>query len=240
MQGSRREAAALNALGLLYKDLARYDEGRALYERALSLLESVANPTRDDIATIYHNLGGIEHARGDKAAGEPFARRGLAIRTSLPDPNARAIAADQVALAAILEGLEQYEESESLYLEALEVLEGVADAREIAVTLNDLGAHYAQRGRLERAADLLERAAALKKETLGPRHPDLAVTLNNLAMAWRRRGDFARASALYAEAGGDLRGIHRGRSPEDRHLPGQCGPVRECHPERNSVILSEG
>ena len=70
------------------------------------------------------------------------------------------------------------------------------------MTLNDLGAQYAERGRLEQATDLLERAAALKRHALGPRHPDLAVTLNNLALAWRRREDFDRAAALYLEATG--------------------------------------
>ena len=127
MQGPRSEAAALNALGLMYKDQARYDEARALYGRALSLLESETEPDQDDIATLYHNLGGIEHARGDYAAGEPFARRGLAIRLGLLGAHPHAVAADQVALAAILDGLRQYEESERLYLEALEVFEGEAE-----------------------------------------------------------------------------------------------------------------
>jgi len=218
MLGSRNEAAALNALGLMYKDQARYDEARALYGRALSLLESEAGPNQDDIATIYHNLGGIEHASGDYAAGEPFARRGLAIRLSLPGADPHAVAADQVALAAILDGLRRYEESERLYLAALEVFEREADTREIAVTLNDLGAQYAERGRLEQATDLLERAAALKKQALGPRHPDTAVTLNNLALAWRRREDFGRASALYAEA----TGIFEESLGEDHPKTGTC------------------
>jgi tetratricopeptide (TPR) repeat protein len=180
--------------------LARYDEARALYRRALSLLTSLPDPSSDDIATLYHNLGGIEHAAGDYAAGEPLARRGLAIRTSGPGSDPRLVAADQAALAAILDGLGQYEESERLYLEALRVFEEAADDREIAVTLNGLGAQYAQRGRLDRAVALLERACALKLQALGARHPDLAVSLNNLGIARRRAGDIARATTAFAEA----------------------------------------
>lgn len=60
---------ALNALGLC-KYLGRYDEARGHYERALALLEPAGAGDPDDIATLYHNLGGVEHARGHYAAGD--------------------------------------------------------------------------------------------------------------------------------------------------------------------------
>jgi tetratricopeptide (TPR) repeat protein len=107
-----------------------------------------------------------------------------------------------VAVAAILDGQRKFDEAETLYLDALGILdrEPVMNAGEIAVALNDLGAHYAQRDEIDRADDLLTRAAALKAQTLGPRHPDVGVTLNNLAMVHKRRGDFARATLLYQDA----------------------------------------
>jgi tetratricopeptide (TPR) repeat protein len=193
---------ALSALGLLCKDLGRYDEARGHYERALALLEGAGAADRDDIATLYHNLGGIEHAGGDYAAGEAFARRGLAIRTSLDTGDPFLIAADKVALAAILDGLTQYPEAERLYVEAVAVFErapGEHDG-ELGVALNDLGAQYARRGRLEQAEALLTRAVDLKRRVLGPRHPDTAVTLNNLAITCKRAGALSRAATLAAEA----------------------------------------
>jgi tetratricopeptide (TPR) repeat protein len=68
------------------------------------------------------------------------------------------------------------------------------------VTLNDLGAQYAQRGMFDAAAETLERALAMKRHALGARHPDVAVTLNNLAMTYRRGGNLERADKLYAQA----------------------------------------
>ena len=201
--GDRVEpAAALNVRGLRCKEMAKYDEGRALYERALGLLEREVERDQESIATLHHNLGGIEHARGNYVAGEVSARRGLAIRRSLAGADPRDLAADLVALAAILDGMEKYAEAEPLYLEALGVFERTpgANAREIAVALNDLGAQYARRGLVERAEQLLTRAASLKKETFGPEHPDLAVTLNNLAVLRKCQGDLAAAAALYTEA----------------------------------------
>lgn len=195
-----RVASALNALGLLYKDLARFDDARAFYERALSLVDAAAES--HDVATVYHNLGGIEHARQNFAAGEPFARKGLEIRRRLSDRDDVALATDMVALAAILDGQRKFEEAEALYVDALRILDGdpESNAGEIAVALNDLGAHYAQRDQIDRADDLLVRAAELKARTLGPRHPDVAVTLNNLAIVHKRRGDVARAASLYQDA----------------------------------------
>ncbi len=201
LPGDLALAAALNARGLRCKDAGQFEEGRAHYQRALALLERVVDPPPSAIATLYHNLGGIAHAAGDFAAGEAPARRGLAIRlASGADP--REIAADQVALAAILDGLERYDEAEGLYAEALEVLEcaPVENAVEIAVALNDLGAQYERRGRIDEAEELLRRAVAIKTATLGAGHPDLAVSLHNLAVVRRRLGDAAEAAALHADA----------------------------------------
>jgi tetratricopeptide (TPR) repeat protein len=197
-----RLAARLNALGLVCKDLAKYDEARALYERALSLLRQAASGDDEAIATLYHNLGGIEHARRNYAAGEPFARAAVELRTQLAGAEHPTVAADMVALAAILDGLGRCDEAEGLYVEALRILERAPEenALEIAVTLNDLGAQYVRRGLSMRAEALLERAVTLKKRTLGARHPDVAVTINNLALLYRWRGDFARARQCYEEA----------------------------------------
>jgi tetratricopeptide (TPR) repeat protein len=107
-----------------------------------------------------------------------------------------------VALAAILDGLMQYHEAESLYLEALPLLERAPEpnAHEIGVALNDLGAHYARRGTFDRATELLVRAVELKVRTLGAHHPDVAVSLNNLGFVLEQQGDQARAAELCARA----------------------------------------
>ena len=192
--------SALNARGMRCKDLARYDEAHALYERALAILEQSPTGRAGDIATLYHNLGGVEHARRDFVAAEPLARRGLALRRDLGDDDA--IAADSVALAAILDGQRKFDEAEALYREALVIFERSPDrnAGEIAVALNNLGAQYLARGRMSEALTLLSRSQRLKRTYLGTDHPDVAVTLNNLAEARRRAGEFVAAKSLYREA----------------------------------------
>ena len=197
-----RLAGALNALGLLYKDLARYDEARACYERALSLLNSCPDSQQADVATLYHNLGGMEHARKDFAAAESFARKGFEIRRASAPADDSSLAGDMVALAAILDGRGRFEEAEALYVAALGILERdpAANARELAVALNDLGANYARRDRLDEANAQLATDVELKTRQLGVRHPDRALSLNNLGFVHERLGDPERALELYAEA----------------------------------------
>src|SRR5262249_34625146 len=62
-------AAACNNLAVLYKYTGRFDEAGRLYLRAMSLLERLLGPEHPEIATLYHNLGGLEHARGHFADG---------------------------------------------------------------------------------------------------------------------------------------------------------------------------
>jgi tetratricopeptide (TPR) repeat protein len=99
------------------------------------------------------------------------------------------VAADRVALGAILDGQGRYAESEPLYRAALRVLRRSpeAGAHDLAVALHDLGSMYVLRGRVERGRRLLEEAAAIKRRVLGAGHPSLEVTLHNLEVAARRR-----------------------------------------------------
>jgi tetratricopeptide (TPR) repeat protein len=199
-------ASALNAMGLVCKDLARYEEGQAYYGRALAVLRDMPGEQAHEIATLHHNLAGLAHARRDFAAAEPIARRGLAIRAAAAEPLPHAMAADMIALAAILDGLARFDEGERLYLDAIEMLEqptpdatGSVDF-DLAAAFNNLGASYACRERYAEAVACLERAVALKRGVLGARHPDVAVSLHNLAVTTRRLGDRERAGALLGEA----------------------------------------
>src|SRR5204863_8291616 len=57
----RKLTEALNTLGILCKDLAKYDEAFTLYSRALWLAEHAESVDKREVATPYHNLGGHEH-----------------------------------------------------------------------------------------------------------------------------------------------------------------------------------
>ena len=183
-----RHAAELNDRGLRYKAAGRYCEARRCYERARALLLLTIPPDHDALATIHHNLGGIDYALGAFASGELTARKGIALRLGQRS-SSRMLASDLIALAALVDAQDRSEEGERLYLAGLTLLrlEPVPDRAEIAVALNGLGVLYARRGRRRAAIRRLRRSARIKRELLGPAHPSLVLTIRNLAVVTGRR-----------------------------------------------------
>jgi len=68
-------APMLNDLAVVYKYAARYDEAVTLYRRALAAIETSLGPEHADAATVWHNLGGIEHAAATRRANPTLGGR---------------------------------------------------------------------------------------------------------------------------------------------------------------------
>ena len=181
-------ANSLNNLGMWCKFTGRFERGRRCYRRAMSILRRHCGPGEarrsSDIASIYHNLAGLEHTAGNFAAGEPFGWKSVRIRRRAVGTEHFDYASDIGGLAAIVADLGRCDEAEALYREALAIFERLLgdDHYEIAVLLHNLAAVEVTRERLDSAWDLYQRSAAMKERWLGPDHPDLALTLHNLAV----------------------------------------------------------
>ena len=192
-------AGILNNLGVLRKAEGRYEEAAVMYRRAV---ERLAPRDRAARATLAHNLGGIEHARGRFAHAEPHARRAVELRKALHGTSQPAVAADQVALAAILEGRGRFADAARLYRRALAVFRRRLGARclEVGLALAGLAAAEQQRGRFATARRAYLEALDIQEALLGGRHVDVAMTVNNLAVLERDDGDLDRAEALFRRA----------------------------------------
>ena len=203
--------SAWNELGIIYKYLGKFQKARKCYRAALRYCDSclTGSARYQLLANLYHNLGGLEHAQRRFRRAEPLARKSVEYRLQVRPKNPVSVAADRVALAAILDGLGKFEESQALYSSALRIYRCAygESHREIALVLNNLAAVYQKIGRTERAERMYRLALAMKTETLGKAHPDVAVTMNNLGMllaAQRRSAEaeryFERAHKLLANA----------------------------------------
>jgi tetratricopeptide (TPR) repeat protein len=194
-------ANALNQLGVAAKYAAEFDAADAAYHRALQIL----GRRRDAVlqrADLYHNLGGLEHARRRFAVGEPYARRALAIRAQALGPDSVAAAADKTALAALLEGQRKFLEAELLYREALATFECAYGSThyEVGVAANNLASLYQAQRRFDEAEPLYLRSLAIKESLLPAGHPDIAIPLNNLAVLYKSQKRYGEAAALYVRA----------------------------------------
>lgn len=195
---SREVAEARNNLGVLYKHLGRFDEARILYEQALRSIggESVEG------ALIYHNIGGILHAQGNFSAAEEPARKAWDISRRLLGEDDRQTIVDAAAYAAVLDGLERYNESEPIYRRALAFFETAYGPYhyEVAANLHNLAALLAARGHYQEAEEHYRRALAIKEKLLGAESPDVALTRHNLGNMLNRAGRHAEAVPLLENA----------------------------------------
>jgi tetratricopeptide (TPR) repeat protein len=204
-----------NDLGMTFKYLGRFVDAEAAYGRARAILEGLPDVDPEDLAALFHNLGGLAHARGDFETAEPLARRAVEIRSNSLGPRAPATLLDRSAHAAIVAGLGRSDEAESSIRELLGDLEVALgpDHPEVAVALNNLAALLQARGALAEAETLYRRVIAIKETAFGDDSPTLAVPLNNLATVLRSQGAGADAAGLYQRATKLLEGSVRDDHP---------------------------
>ncbi|MGE3957199.1 MAG: tetratricopeptide repeat protein [Vicinamibacterales bacterium] len=195
-------AHALNHLGMCNKYLARFIDAGLQYQRALSIVESQVGRDNDLAASLYHNLGGLEHAAGNWLRGEPYARLAVRIRTRLHGRNHPFVASDLTALAALLDRLGHVDEAERHYARALAILEREhgPDHHLVAVALNNLGAVRHARGDRDEAEAMYRRALDIEVRALGPTHPKVGFALNNLAVLLKDRRRYTEAATLFRRA----------------------------------------
>ncbi len=191
-----------NDLGMTYKYAGRFAEADEAYGRARAILEAMPDADPEDLAALFHNLGGLAHARGDFEAAEPLARRAIEIRSQALGERALATLLDRSAHAAILTGLGRIDEAETSIRDLLGDLEAAlgVDHPEVAVALNNLAAILQARGELTEAEALLRRVITIRESRLGDVSPVLAVPLNNLATVLELQGRAGDAAALYERA----------------------------------------
>jgi len=198
--GDHLVAEALNVLGMIHKFQGRYAEAQPLYQRALALAGALGDVEAE--AALLHNLGGLCHARGDFAGGEPVARRAVELREAYLGADHPTTAADREAWGALLEGLGRVTEAEQAYrasLAAFEAHQG-PQSLEAASSLAALGSVQHAQGRLDEALASYRRALAIRQARLPPQHFDLALTMNNLAMLLDDRGARDEARQLLERA----------------------------------------
>jgi tetratricopeptide (TPR) repeat protein len=194
-------AAVHNGLGIVCKDLGRFDDAQSHYRRALATAQ--ARPGRDDLrAALWHNLAGLAHAQGRYREAEPAARRAVELRECLRGPDHPEVARDLTVLAAILAGQGRLDQAEALYRRALDIFQRrlTPEHYEVAVVLNSLGGLAQDRHDPVEAEKLQRRALSIKIRVLGPDHAEVATVLNNLAVSLHRQGRADEAGRVHRRA----------------------------------------
>jgi tetratricopeptide (TPR) repeat protein len=176
-------AMALNGLGIVFKDTQRFEQAARHYQQALTLLEQTLGPNDPELAPLYHNLAGLEHAKDRFVEGEPLARRSLELRAAHDGLETTSASGDLAVLGALLLGQERYTEAETVLERSLAIWQGKYGPQhyEVAVVKHNLAALYQARGDQSRALRTYADVLNIKSHILGPTHPDVVSLHQHIA-----------------------------------------------------------
>jgi tetratricopeptide (TPR) repeat protein len=201
-------AETRNELGILLKAAGQYEPARARYLEALAIYGRHPGPAHAEaVATLYHNLAGIDLVRGEPAQAAEWARKGLALRRDLVGDDDLLVLLDEGNLAPILVVLGAYDEAETLLVRLHERLVAKLGPNdyEVAVALTNLGGLAAHRGQWSAAEAYLNQALRIKTDLIGADHPDLLRTLVNLSVVTEHLGQTDGAGQAHRRALGIAR-----------------------------------
>jgi tetratricopeptide (TPR) repeat protein len=200
--GPSPRAAALNALGILYKDTARYHAARAAYHEALAIVTARDGPNEAAAAPLWHNIAGLALARGNASDAAAAASRAVELRTRAHGRSHRLVALDLAVHGAALLELGRLDEAEAAFHCALDIFQAraPADRYEVAVNLSNLATCHLRRDDPAGAEALFRRGLSLKRSIIGDDHPEIARQLNNIAVTVTQQGRTSEAQALQRNA----------------------------------------
>jgi tetratricopeptide (TPR) repeat protein len=173
--------AALTVLGITAKELGEYDRAAGLYARVRRINQD-SGASAADVATLEHNLAGLEYSRGRYPQAEAHARHAVALRRQVPRVAQVDIVADLAVLGSAVARQDRYQEARALFEQALATCRAARPPRqyEIAVHLHNLADIEQAAGRPTDAERLYRQALAIKERLLGPEHPEVGLVANNL------------------------------------------------------------
>jgi tetratricopeptide (TPR) repeat protein len=146
------------------KDTRRFLEAAHLYQAAFALVVEQLGTDAPQLAGLYHNLAGLEHAQDRFADGEPYIRRGLELRAKTEEATSTGTAGDLAVLGALLLGQGRWAEAEEVLLQSLTIWQHRFGQQhyEVAVVRHNLAALYRARGENQQAKHAYEEAVRIQ------------------------------------------------------------------------------
>ncbi|MGD8319484.1 MAG: serine/threonine-protein kinase [Gemmatimonadota bacterium] len=185
----------------------RWDETRALYDRAITLRSSLVGQTDVGVADLLHGEGVILLAAGDLAGAEEAERAALAIWEEGLGPEHPAVAYALTGLSRVAAARENWDRAEALARQALAVRrDGLPETNTlVGLSQVSLAEILAAEGALERADTLLNAALVTLRATLPEGHREVRAVHQRLATVYEREGRMEEAARHRALADGPPR-----------------------------------
>ena len=177
-------------------------------ENSFSLEPEIAGDLMTTIGLTHLSLGQIEEA-------ERNLRTALELRLKYCGDNSIEVAISRFNYGKLLQEKGDLEPAESLYCQALEVLEARGRHElEVADVLQNLGYVRALKGNTRDAIDLHERELKIRRSKEGEDHPNYANALCKLANVLAVQGKYKAAEKLHRHALVIFRSVYGGIHPD--------------------------
>ncbi|MEP3053376.1 MAG: tetratricopeptide repeat protein, partial [Ascidiaceihabitans sp.] len=190
-RAAQRLADAHFGKGVIAEEAVRWADAATHYARAARLA--------DTLDTLY-KAAQFAKLAGDYKSSLRFAEDMVAKARAEDDRPNLSRGLDRLATAYQETG--QYEPSEALFREALQIdaTDQGKTSRTYASGLNNLAGVVKAQGRYAEAEELYREALEIDRATIGEGHPEYAIPLNNLAGVVEAQGRYAEAEGLYRAA----------------------------------------
>ncbi len=194
-----------NLTGELYAKLGFWNEAGGLFEKALTLENSISDDIHDDfLATVYLNIAGNHRNLSNFEKADSFVNLALDIRNSMRAGNPADLAVVLKDKAYILNQLSEYEKALSAVDEAIAIFEKQNPDdyfEELSDCYNYKASILRETSQFEEAIDAQEKSLALAYENFnGEINTSAAIALNNLAILLNKVGRYQEAIQRYEES----------------------------------------
>ena len=195
------EVTALNDEARILKELGRNEDASALYQKALTMCETIYGSDHSATATTLKNFSNLLRVTNQQEKAQRLVRRALAIDERNYRPDHPRVVSHLSSLGSLLYEMWRLDEAKPLMQRVLEVRKRVLGEEhpDTLGSLNNLAGLYESQGSYEKAQPLFEQCLEVSKRVLGEEHPDTLTSLNNLALLYKNRGAYEKAQPLYEQ-----------------------------------------
>ena len=199
------QATLMDTVGTVYMGLGLYTQARPLIDGAVAKRRRLPGIDPLDLSDSLSHQGDLLAQQADYDAGEKAYREAIRIESARLSnrQNQEKLASSLYGLGTLLAKQGRSADAEQSLREALDRQKSLYGEAHPAVarTMKDLANAVADRGDLNAAIPLMQRAVAMQRALRGSEpHPDLAEALNDMGTLLWRQGDVAGCEKFFRES----------------------------------------
>jgi len=202
-EGSPSAGYLYNKLGVVYQQMRENDKAEVAYQASLAIKRKKYADNVASIAVVVSNLGELYRRKKDWARAEELHKQAISDKEMELGPDHPTLVPSLNNLALVYKETKRFDEALALLKRAEAIaLKGENGGRNAdrATALHNMGDVYAAQAKYKESKQSYEQAIAMRRDVLGPQHPNLGESLNNYGAMLMGMNLPAEALKAYDEA----------------------------------------